>query len=169
MVDVLTINRYANVFVLADFNVHHKDWLTYSGGTDRSGELCYNFSISNNLTQMVNFPTCISGCDSHSPVLLDFFLSSDASICSTMAFPPLGNSDHVVVSVSIDFPSNSQQDAPFHCIAYDYSCADWDGLRDHLRDVPWEDIFKLGASAAASEFCECFQVGIDVYIPHRKY
>ena len=42
-----------------------------------------------------------------------------------MAFPPLGNSNHVVVSVSIDFPSNSQQDAPFHRIAYNYSCADW--------------------------------------------
>ena len=72
--------------------------------------------------------------------------------CSTMAFPPLGNSD-VVVSVSIDFPTDSEHDAPFHHIAYDYSHADWDGLHDHLRDVPWEDIFKLGASAAASEFC----------------
>ena len=86
-----------------------------------------------------------------------------------MAFPPLGNSDHVVVSVSTDFPSISQQDALFHRIAYDYSRADWDGLRDHLRDVPWEDIFKLSASAAASEFCKWVQVGIDVYIPHRKY
>ena len=86
-----------------------------------------------------------------------------------MAFPPLGNSDHVAVSVSIDFPTNSQQDAPFHCIVYDYSRADWGGLRDHLRDVPWEDIFKLGASAATSEFCEWAQVGIDVYIPYRKY
>ena len=38
-----------------------------------------------------------------------------------------------------------------------------------MRDVPWEDIFKLPASAAASEFCEWVQVGIDVYIPHRKY
>ena len=45
----------------------------------------------------------------------------------------------------------------------------WDGLCDYLRNVPWEDIFKLGASAAASEFCEWVQVGIDVYIPHRKY
>ena len=54
-------------------------------------------------------------------------------------------------------------------MAYDYSCADWDGLCDHLRDVPWEDIFKLSASAAASEFCEWVQVGSDVYIPHRKY
>ena len=65
--------------------------------------------------------------------------------------------------------SNSQWDALFHYIAYDYSRADWDGLHDHLRDVPWEDIFKLGASAAASEFCEWVRVGIDVFIPHRKY
>ena len=118
---------------------------------------------------MVNLPTGIPDCDSHSPALLDFFLSSDASICSTMTFSPLKNSDHVVVSVSIDFPTNSQQDAPFHRIGYDYSCADWDGLRDHLRDVPWEDIFKLRASATASEFCEWVQVGIDVYIPHKIY
>ena len=86
-----------------------------------------------------------------------------------MTFPPLGNSNHVVVSVSIDFPSNSQWDPLFQCIAYDYSCADWEGLCDHLRDVSWQDIFKLGASAAATEFCEWVQVGIDVYIPHRKY
>ena len=118
---------------------------------------------------MVVFHTRIPDCDSHSPTLLDLFISSYASICSTMALPPSRNSGHVVVSVSIDFPSNSKRDALFHCIAYDYSRADWDGLCDHLRDVPWEDIFKLGASAAASEFCEWVQVGIDLYIPHRKY
>ena len=102
----------------------------------------YNFSISNNLTQMVNFPTWMPDCDSHSPAPLDLLPSFDASICSTMAFAPIGNSDHVI-SVPINFLSNSQQDAVFHCIAYDYSHADWDGLHDHLRDVPWEDIFKL--------------------------
>ena len=157
------------MFLFGDFNVHHKDWLTYSGRTDRSGQLCYNFSISNDLTQILNFTTRIPDCDSHSPALLDLFLSSDASICSTMAFPPLGNSDHVVVSVFIDFLINSKQDKPFHHVAYDYSRADWDGLRNHSRDAPWEDIFKLDTSAAASEFCEWVQVGIDVYIPHRKY
>ena len=84
---------------------------------------------------MVNFPTRIPDCDTHSPVLLYLFISSATSICSTMTFPPLGNSDHVVVSVSIAFPANSQRDAPFHRIADDYSCADWNGLHDHLRDV----------------------------------
>ena len=61
-----------------------------------------------------------------------------------MVFPPLGNSDLVVVSVSIDFPINSKQDTPLHRVAYDYS-------------------------RAANEFCEWVQVGIDVIIPHRKY
>ena len=42
--------------------------------------------------------------------------------------------------------------SPFCCIAYDYSRADSDGHCDHLRHVPLEDIFKLSASAAASEF-----------------
>ena len=62
---------------------------------------------------MVNFPTQTPVCDSHSPALLELFLSSDSSICSTMILPPLGNSDHVVVLVSIDFPSNSERDARF--------------------------------------------------------
>ena len=97
-------NPFANVFVFGEFSIHHKNWLTYSCGNHRSDGLCYNFSISNDLTQMVNFPTGILDCDSHSPALLDLFISSDAGICSTMAFLPLGNSDHVVISVSIDFP-----------------------------------------------------------------
>ena len=53
-----------------------------------------------------------------------------------MAFPPLGNSD--------------QGDALFHHIAYNYSRADWDGLCDHLRDVPDKDSFKLCPYATAS-------------------
>ena len=67
-----------------------------------------------------------------------------------MIFPPLGNSDHITVSLSIKFKTGCSISSH----SYDYSLADWDGLCDHLTVVPWEDIFKLGASAAASEFCE---------------
>ena len=105
---------------------------------------------------MVNFPTCIPCCGSHSPAHLDLFF--DASIYSTMAFLPLGNFD--VVSFSIDFPSNSKEHSPFHCIAYNYSHTDWDRLCGHFRNVPLEDIFKLSASAPAIEFCEWVQVGL---------
>ena len=73
---------------------------------------------------MLNFPTRIRDCGPHSPALLDLFLSSVASVCSTMAFPPLGNSDHTGASVSIDFPSNSQQGMPVLSHSCDYSHAD---------------------------------------------
>ena len=116
-----------------------------------------------------SFSTRIPGCDSHSSTLLDFFLLSDASISSTMTFPPLGNSGHVVVSVFIDFPADSKTDAPFPCTAYNYSRADGNDLRDHLRDVLWEDIFNLHASVAAAEYCEWVQVRVDLYILDCKY
>ena len=66
-----------------------------------------------------------------------------------MAFRPSRNFNHVV-SVSSGFPSNLKGDAPFHGAAYNYSRPDWDSFRDHLRDVPRENIFKLGASATAN-------------------
>ena len=72
-----------------------------------------------------------------------YFFLPTLTICSLIPFPSLGNSDHVVLSVSNDFLLNSQQDASFRLIAYDYSHFDWDGLHDHLRYIPWEDIFKL--------------------------
>ena len=79
-----------------------------------------------------------------------------------MAFPQLENSDHVV-SVSIQFPINSKQDALFHRVAYDYSRADWDSLCNHLRDVPWEDIFKLLLVNFVSGF------RLELYISHFKH
>ena len=95
--EVLSINP-ANVFTFGGFNVQHKDWFS---------------PISNDITQMVNFPAQIPYRDSQSPALLDLFLSSDASTCSTMAFPPWDNSDHVVlfspisnnITQMVNFPS----------------------------------------------------------------
>ena len=68
--------------------------------------------------------------------------------------PLLFNSPEVLSSASDkaklfarNFSKNSNLDDSrihlpvfFHHIAYDYSCADWNGLCDHLIDVPWEDL-----------------------------
>ena len=61
---VLSINPSDNVFVFGVLKVHLKDWLTYSGWNDRTDDL----------TQIVNFPAWIPGCDSHSPAILDLLL-----------------------------------------------------------------------------------------------
>ena len=65
--EVPPINPPVNVFVFEDFNIHHKDWLTYSGGTERPWfVLAILGLILNDLTQMVNFPTRTPNCDSQS-------------------------------------------------------------------------------------------------------
>ena len=54
------------------------------------------------------------------------------------------------------------------------STTDWDGLHDHLRDVPWEDVFGLGALLLLLLLLVNFVSGfrlelIYIYIPHKKY
>ena len=73
--EVLSIDTSVNTFVFGDFKVHHEDWLTYSGGTDRPGKLWYNFPISNDLAWMVNFPTQMPDWFSQSCSLISYFWS----------------------------------------------------------------------------------------------
>ena len=139
--EVFSINPSANAFVFRDFNIHHKDWLNYSGGNDRHGELYYNFSFFNDLTQMVNFPTRIPDCESHSSALLDFFWRQ---YLFYNGFPFIGKFWSCCC-------------LSFHWLSIKLKTGCWDVIKmrcDHLRDVPWENIFRFGASAAASEFCE---------------
>ena len=115
------------------------------------------------VTQMVNFPTWIPAWNSHGPVLFHLFISANPSICATVAVPPLGNCNHIVFSVSVDFPSNSKTDILFHGTASDYSRADWDGLCDYLSRsrlklmyisdmIPW--VNKIDGNSKRSELNE---------------
>ena len=133
----------------------------------------YNFSISNDLTHIFKSPTWITIFKSpHSPALLSLLLSSDTSICSTVTFHQLGNADPVATQFQSLFNRslNSKRNAPFNYVACGYSCANDNGPCDCLREAPWEDIFKLSASAAAaSGFCWWFQDEIEVYTSYCKY
>ena len=51
------------------------------------------------------------------------FFFSDPNVCSTMTFCLFGNSDHAVVSVSTDFPSNSK--GMPHLIEYPMTISCW--------------------------------------------
>lgn len=55
--EIPSINLSANVVLFGDLSVYNKDSLSYSDGNDRPVVLCYNFSVSNDFTQMVNVPT----------------------------------------------------------------------------------------------------------------
>ena len=82
---------------------------------------------------MVDFPTQIPDCDSHSPALLDLFLSSGASI--VLQWLSLHWEILIMLLSQFQLAFNSKRDVLFRCIAYDYSSANCHGLCDHLRDV----------------------------------
>ena len=88
--------------------------------------------------------------------IIKVLFSSDVSICPIMAFHPLQNSDHVVVSVSIDFPLNSQGESLFHCIAYDYCHADW--------DTPWQHILNSALLLLLVDFLRLKLINISLII-----
>ena len=54
---VFFISPSATVFAFGDFNIHHKGWLTYFGGTS---EVKHSIFISNGFAQVVNFSSQIS-------------------------------------------------------------------------------------------------------------
>ena len=132
----------------------------------------YNFSISNDLTQIFKSPTWITIFKSPDR-LLGLLLSSDTSICSTVTFHQLGNADPVATQFQSLFNRslNSKWNAPFNYVACGYSCANYNGPCDHLREAPLEDIFKLStsAAAAASGFCWWVVDEIKVYTSYCKY
>ena len=131
----------------------------------------YNFSISNDLTQIFKSPTWITIFKSPDR-LLGLLLSSDTSICSTVTFHQLGNADPVATQFQSLFNRslNSKWNAPFNYVACGYSCANYNGPCDHLREAPLEDIFKLSTSAAAaSGFCWWVVDEIKVYTSYCKY
>ena len=127
--EVVSISPYANVFVFGNFNVHQRDWLIYSGKVDRPSELCYNFSISNAQMTVLRWLAFLLGFLTVTLTVLLFwfyiFLLLLLFVQQWLSLYWLGNSDRVV-SVSSDFLSNSQWSTLFHCMACDYSCADYD-------------------------------------------
>ena len=163
----LLINPSANLFVFGDFNVHQKDWLTYSGVTM---DLVNPVTIFLSQMALLRWLTSLLKSLTMTLTVLPFWIYLFL-LMLVLLLQRLSHWEFLItrLSVCIDFPPNSKWDVLFHHIAYDYSLADWGGLHFHLINVPWEDIFKLTASAAASEYCEWAHVEIDVYIFHRKY
>ena len=60
-------------FVFGDFNIHHKDWLIILVEVIDLVNFAIFFFISDDLTQMVTFPTQIPDSESHNFALLDLY------------------------------------------------------------------------------------------------
>ena len=140
---------YLNTFVFGDFNVHHNDWLTYSG-SNRSGELFYNFFISDDLTEIISFATGIPDCDSYSPAPLNLVVSPMLVFVLLWLFLQWGIVTLMLYQVLLSFHQTQNGISCLHDLLRDVHGSYLDRCSQELS---WEDIFNLSVSAAACEFC----------------
>ena len=112
--------------------INYKDLLTYSGETDRPDEIYYIFSISNDITSMINFPAWILHCQSHSHSRLHYFFLL-MLVFFYNDFPSIGIFSSCFC-FSFHWDSIKTLKEMLHFTAqHDYSCADWNGLLEHLE------------------------------------
>lgn len=138
---------------------------SYSGGTNRSGEPCYNFSISKDRTQILFF--LLRSMAVTLAVLLFwicFFLLTLVFVlqwllsigkfwsCSCLSF----------YRISFRFKGERSFTAELSIILLIGT------VHLIIWDIPCVDILKLGATDTAG-FCEWVQVWINVYMAHPKY
>jgi hypothetical protein len=167
---ILSHSPFSEIIILGDFNVHHRHWLS-SSSHDLAGELPFDFSIHNNLEQLVQLPTRIPDRIGDKPNILDLFMTSKPSPYSARLFPPLGSSDYLLISVSSNISSSLPQEQPppsvrkkfWHCNA-----ANWSDLRSYIFDFPWNDYcFRgRGPSDCAERIAEVILSGMKAYIPY---
>jgi hypothetical protein len=166
---ILSSNPFSEIVILGDFNVHHRQWLN-SSTQDAAGELAYQFSILNDLVQLVQLPTRIPDRPGDSPNILDLFLTSNPSPYTVKLLPPLGSSDHLLISVSCPFNSNLPRErasASTKRHLWHFGAANWSDLQTYFFDFPWNDYCfgGRGPSECAERITEVILSGMEAYIP----
>lgn len=121
----LTSTRF---HIFGGFNIYHKEWLVHSNKTNAEGKYCRDFSIAYELTQIIREPTQVLDKKGHQVNLLSFILTSCPDKCLSKVLPPLGTSDHSLISVQIDAKLKVSPDVPFHGMIFHYAKVDWDSF-----------------------------------------
>ena len=81
--------------LLGDFNLHGIDWDHFLIPTGDKYKLCQTFLLDQQpLYQVIRFPT-------RELIILDLFFASHEQFLVSDAFPPIGKSDHVVITVNL--------------------------------------------------------------------
>ncbi|EYC44238.1 hypothetical protein Y032_0467g1986 [Ancylostoma ceylanicum] len=142
-----------HTIVLGDFNLQI-DWSNKTCTNPASNSFLEFFSRCG-LHQNVTLPT-------HSNNILDLVLSSTAIVSNVNVLPPLGSSDHNIVSFRIheDF-SNSIQPLP------DFLNVDYSALDDFLACIDWISLFDQYSSCSEvyTRFCTVIYGALGKFVP----
>ena len=154
----------ARVCVLGDFNLPQLNWDLFIYPDNDLYNSAASLVCNHGLTQFVDEPTRGNN-------ILDLVLCSDA-ICidDVHVLPPLGSSDHSVVSFTFYMSLSQQSDSDEISTRPNFSKADWPGLCNHLSTVNWLTVFA--GCTTTEQYWEVFlhvvANSIDQFVPCYK-
>ena len=152
------ISQFDKFTIVGDFNLPLIDWQTYSSNDDISNPFL-DFCNDNSLFQFVNFPT-------RSNNILDSVLSSNNNVLRVDSLPPIGASDHTIITYCLDeyYDDNF---IPFYI--YDYETADYELINAFLLTIDWNELFAgcVNTSDHWLRFCELINYIHTEFIPVR--
>ena len=127
-------NLDPNTLVIGDFNMPGIDWTNFTA--DVRGKRLVEVVEEEGLEQLVDFATHTKG------NMLDLIITNCGDkIISVEDAGKLGRSDHCILMIEIgmDLGKNMPERK---CMAWNR--ADWDGMRDLLRQSRWSEILRRG-------------------------
>lgn len=158
----------SKLLVVGDFNLPYIDWTTNTTQlSDQSFENRFVQTLQDHyLHQHIQDPTRLRA-DSK-PSVLDLVITKSPEDVNSVEFlPPLGKSDHVGLSISLNCSSNFAE-TPKGSPKYDYGRANYAAFRDFISSLSIPDELKqFNATADVSfEFIrQALKEGRDRYVP----
>ena len=148
-----------NTIIVGDFNFPKINW--QGGSNDRKSENFVECVHAKNLEQMVEFPTHIRG------NLLDLVLTNaPENILSVEGLGNLGNSDHTIICVEVDFYPKFKESNE---LILDWINGDTDGLKEFYQNFNCKEIIQEKNAEEAWEVLKTtIEVGIKKFIPKKQ-
>jgi hypothetical protein len=148
-----TINH---IMIIGDLNA--------DDGT-RDGVILNMFMNANHLVSHINEPTRITPT---SQTCLDRIISNMAHcVKDTQVVAPLLKNDHCTIGITLNFHITRQQ--CYTRLMWDYARGDFDGLRNHLLNVEWDDVCNnyTDVEIAAEQWNKTVLEALKAFIPNK--
>jgi hypothetical protein len=160
-------SQYPNAIrlIVGDFNCHSKHWLG-SNNTDIAGQEAENMALLLKMEQLINKPTRHSA-DLTTSNILDLLFTTHPQRVIISHLPPLGKSDHSLISASLAERTPTIIPAQPRLV-FNYKKANWTRLRKSFRLIRWRNlIHPSNTTTSALNIEKQILLSMRLFIPNR--
>jgi hypothetical protein len=157
-------NGSGRLCVLGDLNLPDFDWELFRHPDSLLYNVAADLVCNHGLIQLVLEPTRAEN-------ILDIVLcSDDLSFDNVTCLPPLGSSDHNIISFSFTLSFPLPADNPPVSSCPNFKLADWASFTSYMSDIDWTFEFSCCASAADMwlKLTDVINIGINNYVPCKS-